>query len=131
MKTRLLLACYASPVKRRHLLAFSTTVTNSGLQTFFKLRPDDFWTEKFFFWGSIVWSFKTCFSTYMKVKEEKKSHMLSLIRKIFLGISCLLFQPKLSVNLKYRYIIKSTKHKAVMARLKKLPCRINVNILRL
>ena len=72
------------------LLAFSTTFTNSGLQTFVKLRPEDLWTEMLFFYGSIMWSFKTCFSTYMKVKEEKKSHMLSLAGKIFLGTRGLL-----------------------------------------
>ena len=72
------------------LLALSSTVTHSGLQTFFKLRPDDSWSEKLLFYGSLMWSFKTCFFTYLKVKSEKKAQMLSLIAKMFLGTRGLL-----------------------------------------
>ena len=72
------------------LLALSSTLTHSGLQTFFKLRPDDSWSEKLLFYGSLMWSFKTCFFTYLKVKSEKKAQMLSLIAKMFLGTRGLL-----------------------------------------
>lgn len=72
------------------LLALSSTVTHSGLQTFVKLRPNDSWSEKLLFYGSLVWSFKTCFFTYLKVKAEKKAQMLSSVAKIFLGTRGLL-----------------------------------------
>ena len=79
------------------MLLFSSTIspTHTGLEAVFKPSSydslglsEDF--AKIFLVGSVVWSFKTCATTTIKMESLQKSNFLPLSSKAILGIRALL-----------------------------------------
>ena len=76
------------------LLGFSNSVTHSSLQTVFhnvdQNRSEGVSTAEVLLIFSVIWSFKTCGATYVKIKQEGKANMLTASSKVVLGLRGLL-----------------------------------------
>merc|ERR1719264_1575829 len=72
------------------LLATSSSVTHSGMQALFQeeFQDDtdmDWSLPKTLFLLSIIWSFRTCSATYVKIRQEEKVNFLPFPTKLILG----------------------------------------------
>ena len=72
------------------LLGFTNSVTHSSLQTVFhnveQNRSEGVSTAELLLIFSVIWSFKTCGATYVKIKQDGKANMLTASSKVVLDL---------------------------------------------
>ena len=72
------------------LLGFSNSVTHSSLQTVFhnvnQTRSEGVSTAEVLLIFSVIWSFKTCGATYVKIKQDGKANKLTAKSKVVLAL---------------------------------------------